>query len=369
MKIGIMVLSIGPFGAKGFYNLQETGLAKALDAFGNEVRVYKLVPKTAEGKSLEIEQTHNASISYLPSKKIGSNGIPDLRLLDKDMDVLVCFSDTQILLPKVYRWAMNNHIRFVPYIGVAESHSTNKMKQIIINLLFQRNVAVYRKCTCCAKTPSVQEKLAALGVKNTVLAPVGLDMDLLKKDYEQYPAAELKKKYGYQEDDKVILFIGRLTEEKQPVRMIEILSGLRQKNQAFKLLMVGTGELKAAVEERARALALESEVKMIDRIPNRDIWELYRFAEAFVNLNQQEVFGMAILEAMYYGCKVVAWNAPGPGLIIENGFSGWLAESNEEVVEKILDTTAVEQAAHQRVINHFTWETSARKILSIIGEE
>lgn len=33
---------------------------------------------------------------------------------------------------------------------------------------------------------------------------------------------------------------------------------------------------------------------------------------------------MAILEAMYYGCKVVAWDAPGPNLIIENGKSGWL---------------------------------------------
>lgn len=25
-------------------------------------------------------------------------------------------------------------------------------------------------------------------------------------------------------------------------------------------------------------------------------------ADSFVNLNQQEIFGMAILEAMYYGC-------------------------------------------------------------------
>ena len=75
---------------------------------------------------------------------------------------------------------------------------------------------------------------------------------------------------------------------------------------------------------------------------------------------------MAILEAMYYGCKVVAWNAPGPDLIIENGKSGWLAESNEEVIERILDTTDVGEEEHHRVLCEFTWESSAKKMRSVI---
>ena len=50
MKIGIMVLSIGSFGKKGFYNLQEIGLAKAIDALCDETKVYKLVSMSEEGK-------------------------------------------------------------------------------------------------------------------------------------------------------------------------------------------------------------------------------------------------------------------------------------------------------------------------------
>lgn len=368
MKIGILVLSIGNFGTKGFYNLQEIGLAKAMDALGNAVKVYKLVPQTEENRIHPIVGTRRASIQNLPSKKVGTNGLPKMKLLDKDLDALICFSDTQFALPKVYRWARKNGITFFPYIGVVKSHSNRKIKRVVADFLFRRNLAVYRKCRCLTKTPTVQAELEAAGVKHITVAPVGLDQSLLKTDYEDYAPEKLKRKYGYQAKDKVLLFIGRLTEEKQPVRMIELLSEIQRKNPAYRLLMVGSGEQKPAVEQKISALHLERDVQMLDRIPNRDIWELYRFADAFVNLNRQEIFGMSILEAMYYGCKVVAWRAPGPDLMIEHGKSGWLAQSNEEIVEIICNPTDVAQAAHQRVLDHFTWETTAKKILSIVGD-
>ena len=367
MKIGILVLSIGSFGAKGFYNLQEIGLAKALDSLCDEVKVYKLVANTAERQTQDIEGTRNASLDLIPSKQIGSNGIPDMRCIDKNLDALVCFSDTQIMFPKVYRWAEKNKIKLIPYIGVVESHSTNKVKQYVMNCLFSRNVAVYKKCRCCVKTPAVQEKLASLGVTNTIVTTVGLDLDLLKKDYESFSSIELKKKYGYSEQDKVLLFIGRLIEEKQPIRMIEILSEIRKKSQDYKLLMVGTGELKTAVEERIKELDLSDCVQMIERIPNSDIWELYRFAVAFVNLNQQEIFGMAILEAMYYGCKVVAWKAPGPSFIIEDGLSGCLAESEKEIIDRIMDSKQFGQPAHSRIVGSFTWYNTAKAVINSTG--
>lgn len=90
-------------------------------------------------------------------------------------------------------------------------------------------------------------------------------------------------------------------------------------------------------------------------------------ADSFVNLNRQEIFGMAILEAMYYGCKVVAWDAPGPNLIIENGKSGWLVRDDEEVIEKIMDNADISKEAHMRVIDEFTWESSAKNILEAVN--
>ena len=150
--------------------------------------------------------------------------------------------------------------------------------------------------------------------------------------------------------------------------MIEIFSKIREKDSNYKLLMVGTGELKESVESQVKELNLIDSVQTLDSIPNCDIWELYCIAYSFVNLNRQEIFGMALLEAMYYGCKVVAYNAPGPNLIIENGKSGWLVQEDEEIIDKIMDETDISKEAHRRVIDEFTWENGAKKIYGIIED-
>ncbi|MGN0558024.1 MAG: glycosyltransferase [Acutalibacteraceae bacterium] len=366
MRIGLLITSIGNFGSKGFYNAQEFGLAKALDKIVDEVKVYKLVSAEQEKREEKIEGCRNASVSFIPSESLGINGRLNVKILDTTLDALIYFSDTQFAVPKAYRWAKKNNVRFFPYIGVVESHSTSRIKKLSVDFMFNRNVAVYHRCTCLAKTPTVREQLMSLGVKNAVVTPVGLDTDLLKKDYEKYSPVELKKKFGYNENDRVLLFIGRLIDEKNPLAMLEILSEIRKKNKEYKLLMVGTGEMKTAVENKIKQLNLQEYVQMIDRIPNSDIWELYRFADAFVNLNRQEIFGMAILEAMYYGCRVVAQKAPGPDFIIENGRSGWLVDSSQEAVEIITEVAPTALNSHDRIIKEFLWDSTANKIFSLI---
>ncbi|MFQ9521534.1 MAG: glycosyltransferase, partial [Turicibacter sp.] len=335
MRIGLLVTSVGKFGQKSFYNMQEVGLAKALSVLVDEVKVYKLVSLQQEKSQERISGCTNASILFLPSKSFGSNGIIDLSVLDKTLDALVYFSDTQFAVPKVYKWAEKNNVKFFPYIGVIESHSTNKVKQLFVNWMFNRNLKVYRNSHCLVKTPTVEKQLHSLGVKQITVTPVGLDLSLLNQGGENIDCNILKKKYGYQASDKVILFIGRLVEEKQPLRMVDIFKKLKEKDDRYKLLMVGIGPLKEEVDKKIDENNLAVDILQIDKIMNSEIWELYRLAECFVNLNQQEIFGMAILEAMYYGCKVVAWHAPGPNLIIENGISGYLVSSEEEMIQMI----------------------------------
>jgi len=362
MKIGLLVTSISNFGEKGFYNTQEIGLAKALNKYFDTVYIYKLIPNEATKSVEKVSGRENVILHSIPSKSFGINGMIDTAVLDTSLDVLIYFSDTQFCVPKVYKWARKNNVRFFPYIGVIESHSTSKVKKMFVNLMFRRNLKVYRQCRCFVKTPTVKNELEKIGVNNSTVTPVGLDLSLLKTDYESYDPIELKKKYGYRTNEKVILFIGRLIEEKQPLRMIEIFSDVYHQDTAYRLLMIGSGELKEQVVSRIKDSGLEGQMQLIDKIPNKDIWELYRFADCFVNLNQQEIFGMAILEAMYYGCKVVAWEAPGPSCIIEDGVSGYLVKDDEQVKAKIYDSEMVCEEAHNRVVNEFTWDNMAQKV-------
>lgn len=361
----MLITSIGDFGKKGFYNAQEIGLAKALDSLVDEVKVYKLVSADMENSIEAIEGCRNSKIQYIPANKIGANGMPSMKMLDSSLDILVFFSDTQLAVPSVYRWAVRNKIYFFPYIGVAESHSTNRAKQIVMDFLFRRNIKVYRECRCLVKSPAVGMQLKQQGVERVTIAPVGLDVSILHEDYEKCDPVMLKRKHGYQQNDKILLFIGRLTEEKQPIKMIQIYADIAKKDARYKLLMVGMGELKDEIIQCIDELGVSRGIRLIDRISNCDIWELYRFADAFVNLNQQEIFGMAILEAMYYGCKVVAWKAPGPDFIIKDGISGFLVDSDDRAVDLVLNGEIDSVSAHKRVMDCFTWDIAANKIVTL----
>ena len=369
MRIGLLVLSVGNFGKKGFYNLQEVGLARELDTLFDEVIIYRLTDKRSETVSEPIEGCKNAAFHLLPSKKIGTNGIPDMKKLDSSLDVLVCFSDTQIFFPLVYKWCKKYGIRLIPYIGVSKSHSDNPVRQRLIDLLFVKDLSLYKKLTCLAKTPAVRDDLLNSGVKNVITAPVGLDLERMRADFDSVPVDGLKNKFGYSPDEKIILFIGRMTAEKQPCLMIEIFKSVLKNDPSYRLLMVGSGELSDAVQSLIEQNGLTGSVKRIDRVPNKDVWELYRIADCFVNLNRQEIYGMVLLEAMYYGCKVIAWSAPGPDYIIKHGVTGYIAHSDEEARDLILTGKSVAAQSRAAILSDFTWKKTAAVIHTISGED
>ena len=173
-----------------------------------------------------------------------------------------------------------------------------------MNTLFLRNLNVYKKIKCLVKNSDVKQRLAEKGVLNTVFAPVGIDLDLVNKDFEQYDKNELKEKYGFKSEDKIILFIGRLEEEKRPVELIEYFEELKKIDENYRLLIVGKGCLYEQMQAAIKEKNLSESIVYIEKIPNNEIWELYRISESFVNLNKQEIFGMVLLEAMFYKTKI-----------------------------------------------------------------
>lgn len=359
MKIGVLLTYVGDVSRLGFYNTQEIGLVKALSPLAQQVILYKAVPCSQRYRCEQLEELPNVMVHFLPTKQFGFHGWFRPEVLDKTLDVLVYFSDTQLAAPRVLRWAKKNDVLIYPYIGVLESHSTNKLKKAVLDVICQRTLRAYKSCACLAKTPAVAQKLQRFGVKNVTVAPVGLDVNLLNQDYAITGTMSLKASYGYQSEDKVILFIGRLTAEKQPLRMLHIFKELYQIDNTYRLLVVGKGELQQQFVDTISANNMGDVVTHFSQIPNADIWQLYRIADCFVNLNEQEIFGMAILEAMYYECKVVALHAPGPDFIIEDSVSGCLAQTDTEIIQAIQNVQFQSLKAHDAILNRFTWQTTA----------
>ncbi len=365
MRIGLLITSIANFGEKGFYNSQEIGFAKALAKTYDKVIIYRAVSGIKDPQFSRMDDT-NISVVSLPSINFGINGLIKTSHLDKTIDAMIYFSDTQLLLTKVYKWCRTNSVKLMPYIGVIESHSENKIIKKLINSLFLRNLAIYKKTSCLVKTPAVKENLLKRGVNNITIAPVGLDLSVVNTSFRKTDIENLKATHGYEKKDKILLFIGRLVEEKQPIKMVEIFEKLYKADNDYRLIFIGSGHLKNDVLTSIKEKNIKQSVNFIEKIPNSDIWEFYRISDAFINLNQQEIFGMAILEAMYYDCKVVAWKAPGPSFIIEDNISGYLVDNVEAIITCIEKSSNVDDDAHKRIIEQFTWNKTAEIIVGLI---
>jgi 1,2-diacylglycerol 3-alpha-glucosyltransferase len=132
--------------------------------------------------------------------------------------------------------------------------------------------------------------------------------------------------------------------------------------------MVGKGELENNIKKEIADRNLQDKITIYDKVSNDKMWELYRLSDCYVNLNTHEIFGMAILEAMYYENEVIALKAPGPEYIIENGKSGYICENEDELTNKILkaDKEKIGFQAKQRVLDKFVWEKSADEIMEVI---
>lgn len=369
MNIGIFVPNVGNFGSKGYYNSQEVGLAKELSKNADKVVIFKLVKNN---KIIKIDMINEkCTIKYIPAKNIGVNGIiSDFSIIDSEnIDKMICFSDIQIIVKKLYRYCTKNNIEFIPYVGVIESSSTNKVVKYLMKIYKNKNIKIYRKCnTILAKTPNVIEELEKNKVYGSLLSPVGLDFDLINRNFEKEDLQSLRKELGYNTDDKIILFIGRLEKQKNPLLAIDILRHILIKDKSYKMIMIGSGSFKNDVLYQIDN-GLKDKVNYIEKISNSQIWKYYSICNCFINLNKEEIFGMVILESMYYKCPVIAIKAPGPNYIITNSEVGILFDDldKETISDLILDKYKrldyIKERCNEYIKKQFSWSICAKNIL------
>jgi 1,2-diacylglycerol 3-alpha-glucosyltransferase len=137
--------------------------------------------------------------------------------------------------------------------------------------------------------------------------------------------------------------------------------------------MIGKGVLLDLIKRLIEQEHMTDCVTLVPQIANDKIWKYYVAADVYVNLNKVEIFGMAMLEAMYYECPVVAWRAPGPDYIFKDRVTGALCDSGDEMVQRIgeiLENRPEEmiRKAKQHVEQDFMWDSTADIIEKLIWE-
>lgn len=372
MKLAILCTMMKRFGIKGFYNSQEIGLGRALSEMGHTVIVYKGVKDPKQVETVQLNE--RLTVRYMRMPYFVAHGwMPDSEI-DPTLDGILCFSDQQIFLPHVAAFCRRHNIVFVPYVGTTYSLYVHTLRGWIMDTLFaMTTLRLYKKIPILAKTEAAKKELTDLGVDGRLIsiAPVGLDTGVLNKDFLSADRAALRRELGFAEDDVILCNVARLEEDKRPLDLLKIFLDVRGKKK-FKLLIVGKGDLRRTMDEKIAACGLGDEVKILERVPYPEMWKIYTAADYYLNLSKVEIFGMAIMEAMYYHTSVAAIRAIGPSLTLKGMRGHRLCESDAEIEEWILGEYPSEEALQEsaeKVVRDFSWRPCARAFVRQVEEQ
>ena len=151
---------------------------------------------------------------------------------------------------------------------------------------------------------------------------------------------ELRRKYGFSDDDKVILFVGSLKRIKGSDTLLYAFLGLGRtyvECNNLKLLYVGDGPMKSMLVEKVREKSLDRFVRFLGTIPHEEIHHIYKLADVYVIPSLFEGAPLALLEAMFNGLPIIGTDVSGINDLIRDGETGLLFEKEnaEDLMEKI----------------------------------
>jgi glycosyltransferase involved in cell wall biosynthesis len=148
------------------------------------------------------------------------------------------------------------------------------------------------------------------------------------------------------EDRFVVLSVGRLDAEKNPLLLVDIISALVEADPRWHLTVCGEGPLLATLKERVAEPALDAHVEVRGYVPFADLRDLYRSSHVFLHLSLTEGLPQVLFEAFAAGLPVVATDVGGVRAAVGAAAVLIAPNSAEQAVDAI---TLLQQLPKKRV--------------------
>lgn len=141
--------------------------------------------------------------------------------------------------------------------------------------------------------------------------------------------SRIRDEFGFSEDDFVAVQVARLHELKDHQTALRAIEQAVRTQPNVRLLIVGEGDQRAAIEASIRERKLEQQVVLSGN--RADIADLLAAADAFLMSSISEGIPLTIIEAMAAGLPVVSTAVGGIPEMIQDGQNGFLTDSGDHV--------------------------------------
>lgn len=353
------------------YNCQELGLAKALTK--KELKV-SIILASAENKQ-EVIHTDRGSINiyYRHYKSLNQalSWFDDIEDLLKQLQpTLIQIHEFGMLMSwRVTKWAKKHHIPCFLIQGSYQPTQKPIFKQLeeLFNQTFGKYILKNVDGIGC-KTQMASNYIHQYCNRNTYPTYIGLDIEkfashrIIEKDWKQ----DLNL-----QDKKVLLYVGVLEQRRNPLFLLNLLSILPND---YILLMVGDGPLMSNVKDEIKAKELDDRCILLGKQSQEYLPSIYNSSDLFLLASDYEIYGMVILEAMYFGLPVISTLTAGSETLIEPYENGVILNNKngtewQQIITSIMNDKAIlvkmKEKSTAKIKNELIWDKACERFIQL----
>lgn len=369
------------------YNVQQVGIGKSLvdKGYNYDFITFK---KNAPRKEIIFYEKNGcrAKCIELPRTRILRWGI-NTNVCKKEFlnkyDLIICQEYYQLETYLISR--KSDHV--VMYTGPYYNMFLPKCFSPVYDLLFTKKInrQIKHKFVKSVLAYDFMEKKGYTGLIN-----VGVALDVSRfSNVEILP--ETQQLIEFMKSNKCLLYVGALIERKNYPFLLEIYKRMLQHDSEIKLVLIGKSKVSgvekylgkhdseyAAKYDEKLTEKEKSGIYHLERLDNPQLRYIYPLAKAFLLPSVLEIFGMVLLEAMYFGAPVVSSRNGGSLTLMADGKCGQIvndfdAEKWCKAISKYLEdpqyAQKVAESAMKKVREEYTWDTIVTKILKTVEME
>lgn len=168
--------------------------------------------------------------------------------------------------------------------------------------------------------------------KDIYIVPTGLDASrFYKENSDKLKVTRLRHYLGYKKKDFVLLFVGRLAQEKNVPFLIDVIEKCSNKN--IKLLIVGYGPDEEKYRSEVKKRNLQDRITFTGKVSWKDMPNYYHVANAFITASTTETQGLTVIEALAASIPVICIDDDAFKSVIIDNFNGRIFTTEEECIK------------------------------------
>ncbi len=210
-----------------------------------------------------------------------------------------------------------------------------------------------------------------------------IGVDEKKFNPEKYDTEKLKEKYNLPKDKFILSFICRISEQKRPFLLLEVIKKLKEERDDFIVLIVGDGNLLNKMKSTAKKYKIVDNMIFMGRTNKTD--EIYSVSDMTINCSIKEGLALTAYESLSMGVPVVSSDVGGQRELIDKNtgiivpcmqkeedifdfnYSDKEIQNYVDAINKILkNLKKYKENCRNKILNGFTIDQMVKNMTEII---